>query len=179
LIKLNLGCGSNILESYENIDRYVENSNVKNYDILNLPFPDNSVDEILAEHLVEHLSFAEEKLFFCEAKRVLAEWGVLKIEVPDIEWVFSEFIKQKDLFHDFYQVGAYDHYFGNGPGGDNKWGVLTTHIWGNQNGVGQFHKNGYTEKKCLRIGELMGFRSSKIKRDFKKKTQVLICEYEK
>jgi hypothetical protein len=42
------------------------------------------------------------------------EGGILIIEVPDMEWVFTEFVKQEDSFKDFYQVGAVDHYFGNG-----------------------------------------------------------------
>ena len=105
------------------------------------------------------------------------EGGILIIEVPDMEWVFTEFVKQEDSFKDFYQVGAVDHYFGNGIEISNRWGVLTTHIWGNQNGEGQFHKNGYTEGKLRKIGDLVGFSDVLIRRDFKKKSEVLICTY--
>lgn len=178
-IKLHLGCGKNLLDGYVNIDKYVEHDKVHNFDILNLPFSESTVVEILAEHVVEHLSFVEEKLFFYEAKRVLVTGGLLKIEVPDMEWVFSEFCKQKDFFNDFYQVGSSDHYFGNGIENNNRWGVLTTHIWGNQNGNGQFHKNGYTEQKLLRIKQLLEFSSYSLTKDFKKKTQVLCCTFTK
>jgi len=175
LLKLHLGCGNNFKDGYVNIDKYVNRDDVHQFDILELPFTENSVSEILAEHLVEHLSFHEEKLFFYEVKRVLTDGGFIKIEVPDMEWVFSEFSKAKDDFKDFYEVGSVDHYFGNGNELDNRWGVLTTHIWGNQNGDGQFHKNGYTEQKLRNIGKLVGFTSCQVNRGFNKKTQVLLC----
>lgn len=103
----------------------------------------------------------------------------MKIEVPDLERVLTQFLQQKDDFKDFYQVGAVDHYFGNGIEPNNRWGILTTHIWGNQNGDGQFHKNGYTEEKLRAIGSILGFSKTIIKKDFNKGTQVLVVEFEK
>jgi len=178
-MKLHLGCGKNVLDGYVNVDKYVTGENIRNMDILKLPWGDEEVDEILAEHVVEHLSFSEEGIFFAEAYRLLKPGGMLSVEVPDIEWVLVEFIKQSDNFIDFYQAGSLDHYFGNGPTSDNRWGILTTHIWGNQNGEGQFHKNGYTEKKIKRIARLIGFSNVVIEHDFKKGTQVLICKFNK
>ena len=38
----------------------------------------------------------------------------------------------------------------------NRWGYLTATLFGNQNGAGQFHRNGYTRAKlvaiCARLG---------------------------
>jgi len=56
-LKLHLGCGPNVKEGYVNIDGYVTGEGVVNMDILNLEYSDNSADEILAEHLFEHLPF--------------------------------------------------------------------------------------------------------------------------
>jgi hypothetical protein len=146
-------------------------------DIFNLPFVDESVDEILAEHLIEHLTYEEEKEFFLESFRLLKPGGKLRLEVPDLEWVLRKFIEAKDDFKDFYQVGAVDHYFGNGPETDNRWGLLTTAIWGNQNGGGQFHKNGFTIGKFQSIKNLIGFSEVEIQTDFNKGTQVIKTTY--
>lgn len=146
-------------------------------DILNLPFADQCVDEILAEHLIEHLTFSEEKKFFLESFRLLKLGGKLKLEVPDLEWVLGKFLSCKDDFKDFYQVGSKDHYFGNGPSVDNRWGLLTTAIWGNQNGAGQFHKNGFTINKFKSIRFLIGFADVKTEIDFNKGTQVIKAIY--
>ena len=58
---MHLGCGPNVKEGYVNIDGYVTGEGVVNMDILNLGYPDNSADEILAEHLFEHLPFKDEE----------------------------------------------------------------------------------------------------------------------
>ena len=178
-MRIHLGCGNNVKEGYLNIDKYVVGEGIENYDILSLPFALGSVDEILAEHLVEHLSFEEESSFFSEMYRLLSPGGVLRIEVPDLEWVLKKFLNAKDEFQEFYQVGAIDHYFGNGPACDNRWGLLTTAIWGNQNGNGQFHKNGYTRSKLLAIQKLVGFSSIEVKVNFNKGTQVLVADFKK
>ena len=67
-VKLHLGCGSNVKEGYINIDKFIQGPNINNFDILKLPFSDKSCDEILAEHIVEHLSFSEEKQFFAKPR---------------------------------------------------------------------------------------------------------------
>jgi SAM-dependent methyltransferase len=174
-MKLHIGCGNNIKEGYVNVDKYVKNVSIKNWDIFNLPIDENSVDEVLAEHLAEHLTFQEEKEFFLEMYRVLKMGGKLILEVPDIEWVLRTFLEAKDDFKDFYQVGAVDHYFGNGLQLDNRWSLLATAIWGNQNGEGQFHKNGYTVDKLKAIAHILKFRNFTATTDFKKGTQVIIA----
>lgn len=178
-MKIHLGCGNNLLDGYLNIDKYVKADGVMNLDIFNLPFDDGEAELVLAEHLVEHLSFDEERKFFYEMFRILKPNGVLKIEVPDFEWVVEKFIESRDEFNTFYKVGVDNHYFGNGPECDNRWGILTTAIWGNQNGEGQFHKNGYTKTKIESIGKLVGFNRVKIETGFNKGTQILIAKLTK
>lgn len=178
-MKLHLGCGSKVLKGWTNIDAFVKSEEIFNWDILSLPIESESIDEVLAEHLVEHLGFAEEPLFFREMYRVLKADGTLKVEVPDMEWVFEEFINGEDYFKDFYQAGAVDHYFGNGRETNNRWSLLTTAIWGNQNGAGQFHKNGYTERKLERIAKMVGFSDIRVEKAFNKGTQVLIATFKK
>jgi hypothetical protein len=40
--------------------------------------------------------------------------------------------------------------------------MITTHFFGNQNGEGQFHKNGYTKQKFIDIASLVGFSSCEV-----------------
>jgi len=178
-MKLHIGSGLNLKDGYTNVDKFVTHPDIENWDILNLPVEDSCVEFVLAEHLAEHLTFAEEKQFFYEMFRVLKPHGTLRIEVPDIEWVLKAFISAKDNFQDFYKVGAVDHYFGNGLPIDNRWSLLTTAIWGNQNGEGQFHKNGYTLAKLESISKIVGFKSFSKEIDFKKGTQVIIADFTK
>ena len=176
-MKLHLGCGLNVKPGYVNIDAYVDADGVMSGNILDLPYENESVREILAEHLVEHLSFVEEKLFFHESLRLLEPGGKLRLEVPDMEWLCQMFLDGEDRFTDFYQVGSEDHYFGNGRDETQRWGIKTTHFWGNQNGTGQFHRNGYTQKKLESIAKLCGFRSITVQKNYNKGAQVLIAEY--
>jgi predicted SAM-dependent methyltransferase len=161
-LKLHLGCGPNVKEGYVNIDGYVTGEGVVNMDILNLGYPENSADEILAEHLFEHLPFKDEEQLFKECYRVLKPGGVLIVETPDMEWLCTAFLQANDEFTSFYQAGAMDHYFGHGKSYEHRWGMITTHFFGNQNGEGQFHKNGYTKQKFIDIAHLVGFSSCEV-----------------
>ena len=59
-------------------------SKIRN-DIFDLPYDDGSVDEVIADGFVEHLSFLEESKFFYEMKRVLKPGGILNFSVPNFE----------------------------------------------------------------------------------------------
>src|SRR4051812_3390274 len=113
-MKLHLGCGPNIKEGYVNIDAFVDDPRVVKADITRLPYPDESADEILSEHVFEHVGFADEGPLFRECYRVLRPGGELIVETPDLEWLCRAFIEAEDNFREFYRVGAVDHYFGNG-----------------------------------------------------------------
>lgn len=87
-MKLNLGCGSNRMDGWENHDADVDITKP-------LPWPDNSVEFILAEHVVEHVSGPDALRFFDECYRVLQKGGVLRICVPILQNVSLE--KRRDL----------------------------------------------------------------------------------
>lgn len=81
--KINLGCGNDIKEGWENYDYEERTDGVKNLDIskLPLPFPDNYADEILLKHVFEHLSCNKFQLMQ-ELSRILKPDGKLTITVP-------------------------------------------------------------------------------------------------
>ena len=182
-LKLNIGCASRILEDYVNIDlstvdelinRYPnvdikENIPVYQYDIFNLPYDDEKVDEIRCDSLLEHLSFKEEKLFFYEARRVLKPNGLLVFSVPDFEKTITDWLDASDDWQDFYrddeQAISECHWFGTySYGFENRWGYLMASIFGPQNSDGQFHKNAYTENKINKIMSKLEFSISKLER---------------
>lgn len=172
--RLNIGCGTNPLPGWINIDRVARAPGVvTDIDVTTLPFPDGSIDEILAEHVFEHFSFAEEGLVWLEMARALRPGGRLIIEVPDFEWVCRTFLDAQDEWRDFYVVGHPDHYAGCGRSLDQRWGILQTMFFGNQNGAGQFHRTGYTEGKLRAIATQLGFQSIEIEPVFNKGGQAL------
>jgi predicted SAM-dependent methyltransferase len=169
--KLNLACGQDVRHGYINVDKHTEEEivtrygrdkplpiGIHNFDIFDLPFEDDSVDEVLCLSAMEHFSFEEEKKFFYEVRRVLKPGGKFIFEVPDFDYLFKLWLEAKDEFVDFYKVGTEEHWFGQGNRNvKNKWGYLAAHIFGNQNGEGQFHKNAYTPKKVMTILNKLGF----------------------
>ena len=175
-IKLNLGCGKNPLLGYTNIDmddletmkerypsrEFREGVEILQYDILDLPYEDNSVDEVRSESMLEHMSFLEEPKLFYEVKRVLRAGGIFNMSVPNFEKLFELFLAAKDEWKEFYrndeEAIATVHWFGQYEYSlDQRWGYLTASIFGNQNGEGQFHKNAYTPGKIEAIFKHLDF----------------------
>lgn len=180
-IKLNLGCGGRPLVGYINIDldtieelklrypgeEFPEESKVYQFDIFNLPFPDESVAEIRADSLLEHLSFLEEREIFYEVKRVLRVDGIFEFSVPDFEDTVKLWLKAKDEWKDFFrndpEAIAKQHWFGQySYSTDSRWGYLTASIFGPQNSEGQFHKNCYTVPKIRAILNHLEFKELEI-----------------
>lgn len=83
-VKINVGCGDNRPAGWDNYDSELDIS-------LPLPFRDGSVDFILAEHVVEHVTTQQAWKFFEECKRVLVPGGVLRVAIPDIERIWCNF----------------------------------------------------------------------------------------
>lgn len=173
-IRLHVGCGDRILPGWMNVDRAARAPGViTDIELTDLPYPDGSVQEILAEHVLEHLSFAEESKAWPEMARVLRPGGRLTLEVPDFEWVCATFLAAADEWRDFYVVGHADHYAGCGRALDQRWGILQTMLFGNQNGIGQFHRSCYTEAKLRALAQRTGFATIAIERRFAKGGQAL------
>lgn len=79
-----MGCGDKRYPGYTGVDVVKR----KGADIVApadaLPLPDNSVQEILAVHLIEHVQFWDAPAMFKEWFRVLAPGGMLVAELPDL-----------------------------------------------------------------------------------------------
>lgn len=180
-IRLNLGCGGRPLPGYINVDmdsleelkaryplqQFPEDVEVRNYDVFNMPFPDNSVDEIRADSFIEHLSFIEEPKFFHEVKRVIRKGGIFELSTPDFEDAVKLWLSAKDDWKDFYRNDedaiAQSHWFGQySYSTENRWGYLMAMLFGSQNGEGQFHRNCYTVPKIKAILNKLDFEPLEI-----------------
>jgi predicted SAM-dependent methyltransferase len=171
-LRLHIGCGTKPMPGWVNIDPVARAPGVStDIDPTALPYPANSVDEVLAEHVFEHFCFAEEAKVWHEMARVLRRGGRLVIE--DFEWVCESFLAAKDDWREFYIVGHADHYGGCGRMLDQRWGILQTMFFGNQNGAGQYHRSAYTQGKLHSIARLLDFRSISVKTVFNKGGQAL------
>lgn len=81
MIKLNLGSGRDYKEGYTNIEVSKRHKADLYHDLsLGIPFNDNSVDEVIAKHFIEHLS---DTIFIMnEIWRVCKNNAKVIIEVP-------------------------------------------------------------------------------------------------
>jgi predicted SAM-dependent methyltransferase len=80
-MKIHLGCGNNKKEGYLNCDISEEVNPDKIVDLnKELPFEDNSVDEIIIEHVMEH--FHEPLKIMKEFYRICKNGAIVKIKVP-------------------------------------------------------------------------------------------------
>jgi len=96
-VRLNLGCGDKILTGYINVDVTDERKGKKPdvvCDIAKLEkFADNTVDEILTVHVIEHFYLWKLPEVLQEWKRVLKPGGVLITESPNLLHACSQILK--------------------------------------------------------------------------------------
>jgi len=72
------------------------NSSIFVHDIRKpLPFSDSSVAAVYASHVLEHLYREEAQLVVNESFRVLAQGGVLRVVVPDLEAIIQEYMGER------------------------------------------------------------------------------------
>ena len=98
-LKLHLGCGPVIFDGYVNIDGN-ESSDPNSYvhDVsLAFPIPDNSVDEILTVHVIEHIDRRDIEQTFKEWIRILKPGGIVATEWPDMLKVCKEIVAHPEV----------------------------------------------------------------------------------
>ena len=79
VVKLNIGAGATSANGWTPIDRKLGS------EAYPLDYPDDSVDEIRASHVLEHFDFKEAMAALRDWVRVLKPNGTIKIAVPDFE----------------------------------------------------------------------------------------------
>jgi glycosyltransferase involved in cell wall biosynthesis/predicted SAM-dependent methyltransferase len=141
LIKLHIGCGTQIKEGYYNIDQYVDAPGVIQMDIFNLSFETDSVDEIFTEHMLEHIGKFEVPLALKEWARVLKPDGKLVMNLPNLEWCMQQWLAKPE---------------------DERWGWQLDTVFGLQTHPGEFHKTGFTAPRLQQLLKVAGFQNINI-----------------
>lgn len=116
-MKLNLGCGINKKQGYVNVDfsKAVKPDKVWNLEKTPLPFKINSVNEILAYHVLEHIhNFIP---LMHEFRRICKKGAIIKIKTP----FYSTWGQFNDPTHvrffspftfNYFKKGTYSHQVG-------------------------------------------------------------------
>lgn len=109
---LNIGCGENIINNYDNLDFYSISNFFKKKIIMSdirypLPFYENSYLGVFCSHTIEHLDYAHAKQLLNEIKRILKPNGIVRIAVPDLEKYVEFYLNKKPFgekqkFNEFY-----------------------------------------------------------------------------
>ncbi len=151
LLKLNLGCGDKILEGYVNIDVAESRVGMKPDVLCDLhhlePFGDNTADEILSVHVIEHFWRWEVLDILKEWIRVLKPGGKMILECPNLISACQQFLENPDLF--------------SGPGKEGQrtmWVFYGDPGWQDPLMV---HRWGYTPKSLAMLMHEAGLRDLK------------------
>ncbi|MFQ5542953.1 MAG: methyltransferase domain-containing protein [Nitrospiria bacterium] len=91
LEQLHIGCGQVYFDGWMNIDLESPKADL-HHDLRNpLPFSDVSVRYIYNEHFLEHLDLPSGIAFLKECYRVLRPGGILRIAMPDLQFVIDRY----------------------------------------------------------------------------------------
>ncbi|MGC8983531.1 MAG: class I SAM-dependent methyltransferase [Desulfurococcaceae archaeon] len=151
-MRLNLCCGDDVRLGYINIDVRKTKPNVLVLDLekeLLRPFPDNSVDEIIARDCVEHISWRRVEDLLKDMFRVLKCCGRVYIQVPDLEAIARKIILNPDFCY----------------GGLCGWKAISFWVYGGQDYPENTHKAGFTIPTLKKLLESLGFEIETIQND--------------
>lgn len=104
-IKINCGCGKNVLHGWENVDKIPSTQGWENVELLKhkiipvdltrfWPWQDGTVEAITISHLLYCMTAPEKRLIVHEAFRVLKRYGVLRITDDDNDCPHSHYHKK-------------------------------------------------------------------------------------
>lgn len=90
--RLHLGCGSNILNGWSNID-FKNNVDVIGWDLTKpLPVHSETIELIYCEHFIEHITLKQAGELLAECYRVLQPNSVLRLSTPNLKKLIDEYL---------------------------------------------------------------------------------------
>ena len=139
-LKLNLGCGSQVVDGWVNVD-YAIGARLAKIPVFSpinrrlkllrldwspriflhdlrqpLPWPDCSAEVVYSSHTLEHLTKTEGLALLRECHRVLRPDGTIRLVVPDLARIVNEYVSGRMAAEDFVAaLGVLPEYKGRGP----------------------------------------------------------------
>jgi len=139
-IKLNIGSGYDFKVDYINIDQYVRAADLNCRIDRLIWFSDKSVDEVLANHVIEHIGLEMTKKVLKEWERILKPGGKIVIRVPNFELYVKEWLNSETE----YKLG---------------WGNIN--LFGHDK-IGMYHNIGFTKGMLHRVISNAGLKIEKL-----------------
>lgn len=99
-IRLNIGAGNTEIPGFTPLDAK------RGHDVRRLDYPDNSVEEIRASHILEHFGHQEVAKVLHEWVRVLRPGGRIRLAVPNFEWIARNYLDGKNFNVQGYLMGG-------------------------------------------------------------------------
>lgn len=144
-------CGDKILKGWYNVDKYNLHADLQK-DILDLDFPESSVDEIFWHHGIEHLSFPEGLEMLKRIHKWLRIGGTAFLVMPDLQWAAENYRKHREPPRIFRNL---------------VYGVI-------ENGIGWEHKSGYDDYSMGQALKTSGWREDEYRFSRKKSANLRV-----
>jgi predicted SAM-dependent methyltransferase len=108
--RLQIGCGSNLLNSWLNTDLKDIKEDIAFMDAgEKFPLTSNSFDFIYSEHVFEHLDLSQQINMMQESYRILKIGGVLRIATPSLDFLFNLYKNPEGVANKAYTNWAINH----------------------------------------------------------------------
>lgn len=134
-IRLNLGCGSDILDGWVNIDLYPIDRRVVKMDVRSIDFSPGTISEIRAIDVFEHIPRLESEAAFAHWTNLLVRGGRLTLRTPDAR-------RQCELLVEgIWPISVWSHM-----------------MFGGQDSPGNFHFNGHEAASLRALAERHGLK---------------------
>lgn len=139
-MKINVGCGNDILDGWTNVDLYPSTESVIRADIRLLPFAAGTIESIRAIDVLEHIPRADVAETLSRWFMLLQRGGTLEIRCPDVQ-------KQCELLL------------------DKTWptDVWAHMVFGGQDAPGNFHMAGFSPSSLAEKLVAAGFVVTAVK----------------
>lgn len=103
--KLELGSGNRPRDGYEHLDIDPSCPGLDfccSFD--KIPVSDNSFDELLSVHSIEHISWRQTIPTLKEWHRVLRSGGLLRIECPNLRWICQSYLDNNHVWYEDFKT---------------------------------------------------------------------------